>query len=95
MKSQIFRRLIHLAAAILLFVIASQCPYSPYGALTVNAMEKRNESSSDVPTNINPIVEEIFLHDKSPISFVRGEASAALPQAAAFFDVSELFNSFL
>ena len=33
-------------------------------------------------------------HDKSPISPVRGIDSAALPQAAAFFNVSELFNSF-
>ena len=34
-------------------------------------------------------------HDKSPNSPVRGKDSAALPQAAAFFNVSELFNSFL
>mmetsp|Transcript_26524 Transcript_26524/g.36492 ORF Transcript_26524/g.36492 Transcript_26524/m.36492 type:complete len:113 (-) Transcript_26524:1029-1367(-) len=33
MKHQTLRRLIHLAAAILLFVTASQCTYSPYGAL--------------------------------------------------------------
>ena len=33
-------------------------------------------------------------HDKSPNSPVRGKDSAALPQAAAFFNVSELFNSF-
>jgi hypothetical protein len=33
-------------------------------------------------------------HDKSPISPVRGIDSAALPQAAAFFNVPELFNSF-
>ena len=33
-------------------------------------------------------------HDKSPNSPVRGKDSAALPQAAAFFSVSELFNSF-
>ena len=33
-------------------------------------------------------------HDKSPISPVRGIDSAALPQAAAFFNVSEFFNSF-
>ena len=33
-------------------------------------------------------------HDKSPISTVRGIDSSALPQAAAFFNVSELFNSF-
>ena len=33
-------------------------------------------------------------HDKSPISPVRGVDSAALPQAAAFFNVSELFHSF-
>ena len=39
MKSQIFRRLVHLAAAILLFVIASQCPYSSYGPLAMDAIE--------------------------------------------------------
>ena len=39
MKSQIFRRFVYLAAAILLFVIASQCPYSPYGPLAMNANE--------------------------------------------------------
>ena len=33
-------------------------------------------------------------HDKSPNSPVRGKDSAALPQAAAFFNVSELSNSF-
>ena len=32
-------------------------------------------------------------HDKSPISPVRRIESAALPQVAAFFDVSELFDS--
>lgn len=62
------------AAFILLFVLVSQCPYSPYGAPVIrrphspqgqsalNAIEKQVERSSGVnTTNITPF-EEIFRH---------------------------------
>ena len=38
MNHQIFRRFAHRAVHILSFVIASQCPYSPYGALAMDAI---------------------------------------------------------
>ena len=57
MKDHTLRCLIHLAAAILLFVTASQCTYSPYGALAMNVIEKQVERSSGVTTDIIPFEE--------------------------------------
>ena len=71
-------------ALILLFVLVSQRPYSPYGPLVMNAMEKRNESSSDIPTNIIPFVEDIFRHSEAHDPMALREAPGPATQAVAY-----------
>ena len=83
------------AAFILLFVLVSQCPYSPYGAPVIrhphspqgqsamNAIEKQVERSSGVnTTNITPF-EEIFRHsDAHELRRAPGPPTQAVTHAA-------------
>uniref|UniRef100_A0A7S2BVU0 Secreted protein n=1 Tax=Octactis speculum TaxID=3111310 RepID=A0A7S2BVU0_9STRA len=83
------------AAFILLFVLVSQCPYSPYGAPVIrhphspqgqsamNAIEKQVERSSGVnTTNITPF-EEIFRHsDAHELRRAPGPPTQAVAHAA-------------
>ena len=83
------------AAFILLFVLVSQCPYSPYGAPVIrhphspqgqsamNVIEKQVERSSGVnTTNITPF-EEIFRHsDAHELRRAPGPPTQAVTHAA-------------
>ena len=83
------------AAFILLFVLVSQCPYSPYGAPVIrhphspqgqsamNVIEKQVERSSGVnTTNIIPF-EEIFRHsDARELRRAPGPTTQAVAHAA-------------